>query len=111
MEEHIVVTMSMDLAALVNSGVVKAHKKDPEIVLTDFNLYMKSFSDFLIVMDNKQATAAKKKLMLRAVSGSDMVFLFDYIGKVPTKATFDVAIQTIHAAITGQTNKEKLERK
>ena len=33
-----------------------------------------------------------------------MIFLFDYIKKVPEDAEYDVAIQTIHTAITSQTN-------
>ena len=36
-----------------------------------------------------------KKSMLRSVEGPDMVFLFDYIGKVPAEATFDMSINTI----------------
>ena len=96
--------MAMELAALVNPGVFKTHKKDPERMLTDFNLYMKSFANFIVVTDNVEASAAKKKALLQAVGGPDMVFLFDYIGKVPPDATYEAAIDRIRVAITGQTN-------
>ena len=61
--------MTTELAAIVNPGVFKARKKDPERMLTDFNLYMKSFSDFLVVTDNTEAANAKKKSSLCWRSG------------------------------------------
>ena len=55
------------MAALVNPGVFKAHKKDPERMLTDFNLYMKSFANFMVITDNVGASEAKKKALIQAV--------------------------------------------
>ena len=103
--------MATELAALVNPGVFKARKKDPERMLTDFNLYMKSFSDFLVVTDNMEAANAKKKSLLRAVGGPDMVFLFDHIGKVADGANYNEAIAAIRTAITGQTNQAMIRFK
>jgi len=59
--------MALELAALVNPGVFKAHKKDPERMLTNFNLYMKSFANFMVVTDNGAASEAKKKALIQAV--------------------------------------------
>ena len=52
--------MATQLATLVNPGPFKAKKKDPERMLADFELYMKSFTDFLIVTDNSDAADNKK---------------------------------------------------
>ena len=105
------IEMATELAALVNPGVFKARKKDPERMLTDFNLYMKAFSDFLVVTDNADAVCSKKKSLLRAVGGADMVFLFDHIGKVAHDASYDDAIEAIRTAITGQTNQAMIRYK
>ena len=96
--------MAADLAGLVNPGKFKAYKKDPERMLADFNLYMETFSNFLTVIDQNAAVAAKKKALLKTVGGPDMVFLFDYVGKVQADATYEVALEAIKAGITGQTN-------
>ena len=47
-----------------------------------FNLYMKTFDDFFLVTGNATAKSDKKKALLQAVGGLDMVWLFDFIGKV-----------------------------
>ena len=80
-------------------------------MLTDFNLYMKSFSNFFMVTDNYDALPAKKKAMLQAVGGPDMVFLFDFIGKVPQDATYEAAIMTIRTGLTGHTNQAMMKFK
>ena len=96
--------MSTDLAAIVNPGPFKAKKRDPERMLADFELYMKAFEDFLVVTDNSDAEDGKKKSLLRAIGGLDMIFLFDHIGKVTQEMTFAQAVQNIKNEITGQTN-------
>ena len=73
--------MAMDFTVLVNPGIFKAHKKDSERMPADFYLYMKSFTNFLVVTDNNQVTAAIKKAILQAMGGPDIVFLFEYGGK------------------------------
>ena len=103
--------MAVELAALVNPGVFKAHKKDPERMLTNFNLYMKSFANFMVVTAHVGAAEAKKKALIQAVGGPDMVFLFDYIGKVEVGDTYDAAVDKIRLAITGQTNQAMIRFK
>jgi len=103
--------MARELAAIVNPGAFKARKKDPERMLADFNLYMKSFNDFLVVTDNNDATGAKKKSLLRAVGGIDMVFLFDHVGKVAENASYEDAVNAIRMEITGQTNQAMIRYK
>ena len=61
------------LAALVSPGNFKARKKEPERMLADFELYVKSMKDFLVVTQKDGASDAVKKSMLRAVGGPDMV--------------------------------------
>ena len=66
--------MAMDLAGSINPGNLKAFRKDPERMLADFTLYTKSFSNFLTVTDNLAAANAKKKALLLAVAGLDIVW-------------------------------------
>ena len=80
-------------------------------MLTDFNLYMKSFANFIVVTDNIGASEAKKKALLQAVGGPDMVFLFEYLGKVVPGDTYDAATEKIRVAITGQTNQAMIRFK
>ena len=74
--------MVMDFAGFTNPGNYKAFKKDPEYMLVDFHLYIKSFANFLTVTDYTNTSNSKKKALLLAVGGPDMVFLFEHIGKV-----------------------------
>ena len=77
--------MAMNLAAMasiINPGYFKAQKKNPEKLSLDFDLYLTSFNDFLMVTGNEGADNGKNKALLRAVGGLDMVWLFDFVGKV-----------------------------
>ena len=56
--------MATQLATLVSPGPFKAKKKDPEKMLADFELYMKSFEDFLVVTDNSDTADNKKSRFL-----------------------------------------------
>ena len=103
--------MATQLATLVSPGPFKAKKKDPEKMLADFELYMKSFADFLVVTDNSDAADNKKKSLLRAIGGQDMIFLFDHLGKVTEEMTYAVAIQNVRTAITSQTNQAMIRYK
>jgi hypothetical protein len=82
----------------------KAKKKDPEKMLADFNIYVKLMKDYMMLTDNHQSADAKKKAMMRTVGGPDMIWLFEYIGKVLENDTYDGAVQKVEEAITGQTN-------
>ena len=99
------------LAALVSPGNFKARKKEPERMLADFELYIKSMKDFLIVTQQNEASDAVKKSMLRAVGGPDMVWLFDHIGKVTDGMTYNQAVEAIRRSITGQTSQSSMRFK
>ena len=73
-------------------------------MLTDFNLYVEAFSNFLVTTDNTNATGEKKKALLKAVCGPDMVYLFKFIGKVAEDTTYEAVIMTIRGGIIEQTN-------
>ena len=60
-----------------------------------FNLYIEAFLHFLTVTENAAASNEKKKSLLKAVGGPDMVFLFKHMGKVTQENPYDVAIQNI----------------
>ena len=46
----------------------------------------------------------KKKSLLQAVGGPDMVYLFKHIGKIREENTYAVSIENIKSGISGQTN-------
>ena len=79
--------MAMDLAAMVSPGNFRAQKKDLEKMLADFNLYVECFSNFLTVTDNTAGDEEKKKALLKAVGGQNMVYLLKYIEKVADNST------------------------
>ena len=90
-----------ELAVLGSPGPFKARKKDPERMLADFNLYVKSIKNLLTLTDNTEATDAKKKALMQSVGGPDMIWLFDYVGKVAEGDTYAAAIENVKTAITG----------
>jgi hypothetical protein len=100
-----------ELAVLGSPGQFKAKKKDPERMLADFNLYVKAIKNLMILTDNSNATDAKKKALMQSVGGQDIVWLFEYVGKVLDGDTYDAAITKIRAAITGQTNQAVMKYK
>ena len=80
-------------------------------MIADFTLYMKSFDNFLTITRNVGAQSNEKKALLQAVGGPDMVWLFDFVGKVTAEMTYDVALTNIRAGITGQTNQAMMRYK
>ena len=100
-----------ELAVLGSPGPFKARKKDPERMLADFNLYVKSIKNLLTLTDNTDATDAKKKALMQSVGGPDMIWLFDYVGKVEDGDTYTAAIAKVKTAITGQTNQAVMKYK
>ena len=91
-----------DLAALSSPGPFKARRKDPERMLTDFNLYVKAMKNLLVVTDNADASDAKKKALMQSVRGIDMVWMFEFMGKVTEEDTYEEAIRKVKAGVTGQ---------
>ena len=96
---------------LGSPGVFKARKKDPEKMLADFDLYVKAVKNLMILTDNAEATDAKKKALMQSVGGADMIWLWDFMGKVEEQDTYLQAIEKIRAAITGQTNQAMMKYK
>ena len=73
-------------------------------MLANFQLYIKSFANFLTGTDNLNASNVNKKALLLAMAGPDMVFLFEHIGKVREAMSYDEAIAAVKVGFTGQTN-------
>ena len=96
---------------LGSPGVFKARKKDPEKMLADFDLYVKAVKNLMILTDNAEATDVKKKALMQSVGGADMIWLWDFMGKVEEQDTYLQAIEKIRAAITGQTNQAMMKYK
>ena len=92
------------LATLASPGPFKARKKDSEKLLTDFNLYIKAINHLMTLTDNANVTNAKKKAMLQAIGGVDMIWLFEHHGKVVDTDTYAGAVAKIKTALEGQTN-------
>ena len=87
------------LAALASPGPFKASKNEPEKLLADFNMYVKAIKNLITLTDLGAATDAKKKALIGSVGGVDMIWLWDYVGKVLEADTFDQAITKIRAGI------------
>ena len=96
------------LATLASPGPFKARKKDSEKLLTDFNLYIKAINHLMTLTDNANATDAKKKAMLQAIGGVDMIWLFEHHGKVVDTDTYAGAVAKIKTALEGQTNQASI---
>ena len=71
-----------ELAVLSSTGPFKAKKKDPERMLADLSLYMNALKRLLVITNNSTASDAKKKALMQSEGGPDMIWLFEYIGKV-----------------------------
>ena len=99
------------MAVLGSPGPFKAKKKDPERMLADFELYVKAIKNLMVLTDNADATDAKKKALMQSVGGPDMIWLWDYMGKVAEGDTYQQAIDKVRAAITGQTNQAVMKYK
>ena len=97
----------------------KGKDKDPETLLIDFDLYIKTVKNFFIATDKDGVPDKQKIALLQAVGGVDMVDLVEETGKVnmvaiPADAnngieavaadTFDQAIDKIRQGIVNKTN-------
>ena len=100
-----------ELAALVSPGQFKARKKEPERMLADFNLYVRSIKDLITVVGKEDASEGVKKAMIRSIGGKDMIYLFDHVGKVAAEDTFEQALRKIQEAMTKQTNQAMIKFK
>ena len=49
------------MAAIANPGLFKANKNNPEKMLENFDIYVDTFKNLLMVTDNAAATQEKKE--------------------------------------------------
>ena len=105
--------------ALIAPKAFKAKDKEAEVLLIDFDLYVKTIRNFFIATGKDTATDRQKVALLQAVGGPDMVDLVEEVGKVILVAiaadaaneveaveadTFEQAIEKIRQGIVGKTN-------
>ena len=74
--------MASHLEALINPGLFKGSRKNPEKLLVKFDLYMEQMNNFFIATGKDTASDKVKLAVLQAVGGSDMVALVKHVGKV-----------------------------
>ena len=97
----------------------KGKDKEAETLLIDFDLYVKTITNFFIATGKDTANDRQKVALLQAVGGPDMVDLVEEVGKVTLVATaadvanevaaveadsFEQAIEKIRQGIVGKTN-------
>ena len=105
--------------ALIAPKAFKSKDKDPETLLIDFDLYIKTINNFFIATGRDDATNKQKVALLQAVGGPDMVDVVEEIGKVVLVGiaaddannvvavaadTYEQAIEKIRNGIVGKTN-------
>ena len=105
--------------ALIAPRAFKAKDKEAEVLLIDFDLYVKTIRNFFIATGKDTVTDRQKVALLQAVGGPDMVDLVEEVGKVILVAiaadtvnkveavdadTFEQAIEKIRQGIVGKTN-------
>ena len=88
--------MASNLEALINPGLFKGNRKNPEKLLVKFDLYMEQMNNFFIATGKDTASDKVKLAVLQAVGGTDMVALVKHIGKV--KLTDEAEIPEVRAA-------------
>ena len=76
--------------ALIAPKPFKSKDKDPETLLIDFDLYIKSIKNFFIATGRDDANNKQKVALLQAVGGPDMV---DMVEEVVNADTFEQAIE------------------
>ena len=121
--------MASNLEALINPGLFKGSRKNPEKLLVKFDLYMEQMNNFFIATGKDTASDKVKLAVLQAVGGTDMVALVKHVGKVKLVEepeipevqaaqgvaavarveavpadTFEQAVSKIRKGIQGQTN-------
>ena len=74
--------MASNLEALINPGLFKGSRKNPEKLLVKFDLYMEQMNNFFIATGKDTASDKVKLAVLQAVGGTDMVALVKHVGKV-----------------------------
>ena len=111
--------MATGVDALIAPKAFRAKDKDPETLLIDFDLYVKTIKNFFVATGKDNATEKQKVALLQAVGGPDMVDMVEEVGKVVlvdtpeddvlgiaavTADTFEQAIEKIRNGVVGKTN-------
>ena len=111
--------MATGVDALIAPKAFRAKDKDPETLLIDFDLYVKTIKNFFVATGKDNATEKQKVALLQAVGGPDMVDMVEEVGKVVlvdtpeddvlgiaavTADTFEQAIGKIRDGVVGKTN-------
>ena len=79
--------MASNLEALINPGLFKASRKNPEKLLVKFNLYIEQMENFFIATGKDAAIDKVKVAVLQAVGGPEMVALVKHVGKAKVVET------------------------
>ena len=80
------------LEAMLAPKQFSSKGKDPEQLLIDFDLYIKTVNNYLLAVEKDDASSKVKLATLQALGGPDMVDLLEHVGKVVLTGT---RIQTI----------------
>ena len=70
------------LEAMLAPKQFSSKGKDPEQLLIDFDLYIKTVNNYLLAVEKEQASSKVKLATLQALGGPDMVDLLEHVGKV-----------------------------
>ena len=101
--------MAHSLASVCSPGVFTARKTEPEGLLQDFVLYLKSLKAMFVI--TKVTDGMERRAMLEAIGGIDMLWLFEHIGKVAEEDNFDQAVEKIKSGLQSQMNQAVLRHK
>ena len=70
------------LEAMLAPKLFSFKGKDPELLLIDFDPYIKTVNNYLLAVEKDQASSKMKLATLQVLSGPDMVDLLEHVGKV-----------------------------
>ena len=70
------------LEAMMAPKAFTAKGKEPEQLLIDFDLYIKTVNNYLLAVEKDDASNKVKLATLQALGGPDMVDLLEQVGKV-----------------------------
>ena len=84
------------LEAMLAPKQFSSKGKDPEQLLIDFDLYIKTVNNYLLAVEKDGASSKVKLATLQALGGSDMVDLLEHVGKVVLTDTWAIAADPIN---------------
>ena len=70
------------LEAMLAPKQFSSKGKDPEQLLIDFDMYIKTVNNYLLAVEKDGASSKVKLATLQALGGPDMVDLLEHVGKV-----------------------------